>query len=881
MGPSRYLSMSDIHIDSNEVLKLLNGLNPDKMSGPYGVNASILKECSSELAEISSIIFNLSPRTGYCLMDEKALNELLECSVCLDQLDDTSKVLPCQHTFCRRCLEEIVSTKHELRCPECRFLVEMRVDELPTNILLIRLLEGLKSQSRATGSQVSGCKKEGIGSPGAGKGDNSNQAVAAFARQQQQRQASNSSRPCAKALFNYDAKDPSDLSFKKGDVVYLKKRVDENWFNGELNGQHGFFPATYVQVITPLPDTIPQCKGLYEFNVEDDKEGDCLPFKKDDVMTVIRKVDENWLEVKKGDKIGILPISFVSLNEPAKVLLSLTDKTSARSLENGPPVTPAHPVRATKEGSPSTVINKRHSLTTISPTIATSSTSIQRRSLDSSTDPDLLVIGGKSVAMLLGQGHSIPSFSVKNQLPVAITTIQPISTITKHVSASSMPGMIPSINSESEIPCVPSMNKPECQISVEQQQPSSTSSSLNHRSDISIPSVSGACNDDNTGVNNGPTTTIYVALFNYKPQKGDELELHKGEYYTVSEKCLDGWYKGVSIKTDVAGVFPGNYVQKRVSPNGSQKSSSSKPHGVKHKHSSVNMGSQTGSGSQPVVSPPRPKTSSSEAIMGRSRSRDGNESRSGSGDRNGAPPPIVPRSSQTMPSGKGHSSSSSPNSPILTTPKTTRYVRASKSTSPNVSVKSESTSTSNASPIWKHSLSASANITPPNVVYGASANTTTTSTVHNKDKEKKKDKEKLSLMKRITSAASGNKSKKPKSSDVETTLHTETSVSHSRSGSYPSDGASLVTTETSHKKSGSFDSSSPSMQHKPARPKPLPREKYRCVDTYPAQSEIELDLKVGDIIYVHKKRDDGWYKGTLQRSGKTGLFPGSFVQKCS
>lgn len=53
------------------------------------------------------------------------------------------------------------------------------------------------------------------------------------------------------------------------------------------------------------------------------------------------------------------------------------------------------------------------------------------------------------------------------------------------------------------------------------------------------------------------------------------------------------------------------------------------------------------------------------------------------------------------------------------------------------------------------------------------------------------------------------------------------------------------------------------------------------MDTYPAQSEIELDLKVGDVIYVHKKRDDGWYKGTLQRSGKTGLFPGSFVEKGS
>ena len=80
-------------------------------------------------------------------MDEQSLNELLECSVCLDRLDHTSKVLPCQHTFCRRCLEEIVSTKGELRCPECRFLVEIRVDELPSNILLIRLLEGIKTKS--------------------------------------------------------------------------------------------------------------------------------------------------------------------------------------------------------------------------------------------------------------------------------------------------------------------------------------------------------------------------------------------------------------------------------------------------------------------------------------------------------------------------------------------------------------------------------------------------------------------------------------------------------------------------------------------------------------------------------------------------------------
>ncbi len=53
----------------------------------------------------------------------------------------------------------------------------------------------------------------------------------------------------------------------------------------------------------------------------------------------------------------------------------------------------------------------------------------------------------------------------------------------------------------------------------------------------------------------------YYAMYSYKPQKLDELELKKGELYSVSEKCHDGWYKGVSVRSGASGVFPGNYVQ--------------------------------------------------------------------------------------------------------------------------------------------------------------------------------------------------------------------------------------------------------------------------------------------------------------------------------
>lgn len=132
-------------------------------------------------------------------MDEHTLNDLLECSVCLERLDTTSKVLPCQHTFCRKCLEvshnnnkhiyiyifhplvlpivwsslpfgvhcaycipptsyatsqlnvyrhvchilqNIVASHNELRCPECRVLIEIKIDDLPPNVLLMRILGG-------------------------------------------------------------------------------------------------------------------------------------------------------------------------------------------------------------------------------------------------------------------------------------------------------------------------------------------------------------------------------------------------------------------------------------------------------------------------------------------------------------------------------------------------------------------------------------------------------------------------------------------------------------------------------------------------------------------------------------------------------------------
>lgn len=77
-------------------------------------------------------------------MDDLALFDMLECPVCLEKLDVSAKVLPCQHTFCKPCLQRILKSHKELRCPECRTLVLCSIEELPANLLLIRLLDGIR-----------------------------------------------------------------------------------------------------------------------------------------------------------------------------------------------------------------------------------------------------------------------------------------------------------------------------------------------------------------------------------------------------------------------------------------------------------------------------------------------------------------------------------------------------------------------------------------------------------------------------------------------------------------------------------------------------------------------------------------------------------------
>ncbi|TMS39393.1 hypothetical protein L596_005926 [Steinernema carpocapsae] len=65
----------------------------------------------------------------------------------------------------------------------------------------------------------------------------------------------------------------------------------------------------------------------------------------------------------------------------------------------------------------------------------------------------------------------------------------------------------------------------------------------------------------------------------------------------------------------------------------------------------------------------------------------------------------------------------------------------------------------------------------------------------------------------------------------------------------------------------------------PAHIVPKNAETFRAVYPYSPKNADELELQPNDIVFVVEKCDDGWFIGTLLRTGQFGTFPGNYVER--
>ncbi|XP_041363090.1 growth factor receptor-bound protein 2-like [Gigantopelta aegis] len=56
----------------------------------------------------------------------------------------------------------------------------------------------------------------------------------------------------AVASYDFNASEPDELSFKKGDVLKILNMDDTNWYKSEVNGKTGFVPSPYITLV-PSP----------------------------------------------------------------------------------------------------------------------------------------------------------------------------------------------------------------------------------------------------------------------------------------------------------------------------------------------------------------------------------------------------------------------------------------------------------------------------------------------------------------------------------------------------------------------------------------------------------------------------------------------------
>ncbi|XP_072263549.1 intersectin-2 isoform X1 [Pyxicephalus adspersus] len=132
----------------------------------------------------------------------------------------------------------------------------------------------------------------------------------------------------AQALCSWTAKKDNHLNFTKNDIITVLEQ-QENWWFGEVRGQKGWFPKSYVKILPGAENKSPEPEPLYAavkkkpatpsytpaedyvalYPYSSTEPGD-LTFNEGDIIQVSQK-DGEWWTGSIGDRSGIFPSNYV------------------------------------------------------------------------------------------------------------------------------------------------------------------------------------------------------------------------------------------------------------------------------------------------------------------------------------------------------------------------------------------------------------------------------------------------------------------------------------------------------------------------------------------------------------------------------------------
>ncbi|XP_055517907.1 LOW QUALITY PROTEIN: sorbin and SH3 domain-containing protein 1 [Leucoraja erinacea] len=327
----------------------------------------------------------------------------------------------------------------------------------------------------------------------------------------------------ARAKFDFKAQTLKELPFQKGDIVYIYRQIDQNWYEGEHHGRVGIFPRSYIELLPPTERAQPKKppplqvleygEAVGRFNFAGDTHVE-MSFRKGEPITLVRRVDENWFEgrISGTNRQGIFPVSYVEVIKRPRVKNAVDYPDPPGSYSSG-------------------------------------------RSSTSSPQPSSRSDSGAG-----GRFARSPVFSDS-----PVNTLNSASLVPSHHSLRG-PDLTESERSYVETVCNEIINIAEKSVHY--------CSNLSHPLH-SLHKVSALDSKQSLIISHQPQgqqrggslerthapTTLFQALYSYIPQNEDELELQEGDVVDVLEKCDDGWFVGTSRRTRQFGTFPGNYVK--------------------------------------------------------------------------------------------------------------------------------------------------------------------------------------------------------------------------------------------------------------------------------------------------------------------------------